>query len=119
MQFTSRQGLPDVVVRAITIAHDGSLWIATQSGLSHMVNGQFHNYSTTDGLSNNRVLSVYQDRHGAIWGGTSRGINRMIGDRFAPALSPNQIFDHPFYQFRRGLLGRPLRALCPEGHRPH
>jgi len=34
-----RKGLPDNVVRAITVAHDGSLWIATGNGLSHMVTG--------------------------------------------------------------------------------
>ena len=54
VQFDLRQGLTDRVVRAITVAHDGSLWIATLNGLSHMVNGQFHNYTTTDGLSSNR-----------------------------------------------------------------
>jgi ligand-binding sensor domain-containing protein len=65
-QFGSRQGLAGDVVRAITTANDGSLWIATDGGLSHMMNGQFHNYSITDGLSSNRVVNVYQDRRGTM-----------------------------------------------------
>jgi ligand-binding sensor domain-containing protein len=41
--FTVRQGLAGNTVRAITVVHDGSLWIATEGGLSHLVNAQFHN----------------------------------------------------------------------------
>ena len=80
-----------------------------------MVNGQFHNYSTTDGLSSNRVVSVYQDRHGTIWAGTSRGINRMIGDRFAPALSPNQIFDPRYISFAEDSSGDLYALSAPKG----
>src|SRR4029077_737538 len=47
----------------------------------------------TDGLSSNRVVNVYQDRRGTIWVGTSRGVNRMTGDRFMPVLSAHEIFD--------------------------
>jgi ligand-binding sensor domain-containing protein len=58
IQFGPRQGLAGEVVRAITTASDGSLWIATEAGLSHMINGQFRNYTISDGLSSNRVVSV-------------------------------------------------------------
>jgi len=109
------QGLPDSVVRAITVAHDGSLWIATGNGLSHMVNGQFHNYTTADGLYSNRVVSVYQDRHGVIWVGTSRGINRMTGDRFAPVLSEHQIFDPRYISLAEDSSGELYALSAPKG----
>lgn len=102
-------------MRAITIAHDGSLWIATEGGLSHMVNGQFHNYTTVDGLSSNRVVSVYQDRHGTIWVETSRGINRMTGNRFAPVLSPHEIFDPRYISLAEDTSGEVYALSAPKG----
>ena len=56
------------------------LWIATLAGLSHMENGRFHNYTTADGLSSDRIITVYQDHGGGIWVGTSTGIDRLAGD---------------------------------------
>src|SRR6516162_10840473 len=99
----------------ITIARDGSLWIATEGGLSHVVKGQFHNYTTTDGLSSNRVLGVYQDRHGGIWVGTSRGVNRMTGDRFAPVLSAHEIFDPRYISLGEDSSGDLYALSAPKG----
>ena len=54
VQFSKPQGLANDVVRAISVARDGSLWIATENGLSHMRNGHLRNYTVADGLSSNR-----------------------------------------------------------------
>jgi ligand-binding sensor domain-containing protein/signal transduction histidine kinase/DNA-binding response OmpR family regulator len=43
----------------------------------------FHHLNIEDGLSNNAVLSITQDRYGFIWLGTANGINRYDGTRFA------------------------------------
>ena len=37
-------------------ARDGSLWIATTEGMSHMQNEHFRNYTMADGLSSDRIL---------------------------------------------------------------
>ncbi len=39
-------------------------------------------YTTADGLSDNYILSVYQDSYGYIWTGTPNGLNRFDGKRF-------------------------------------
>jgi signal transduction histidine kinase len=80
-----------------------------------MVNGQFRNYTTVDGLSSNRVVSVYQDRHGAIWAGTSLGVNRMTGDRFAPVLSPHEIFDPRYISLAEDSSGELYALSAPKG----
>ena len=49
-------------MRGIQAAKDGSLWIATDGGVSHMVNGSFRNYTVKEGLSSANALAVYQDR---------------------------------------------------------
>ena len=80
-----------------------------------MVNGQFHNYTTTDGLSSNRVVSVYQDRRGGIWVGTSRGVNRMTGDRFAPVLSAHEIFEPRYISLGEDSSGDLYAFSAPKG----
>ncbi|HTE32771.1 MAG TPA: two-component regulator propeller domain-containing protein, partial [Chryseolinea sp.] len=42
----------------------------------------FQRYSTVDGLSQNQVLSILQDRQGFIWFGTLEGLNRFDGYEF-------------------------------------
>ena len=81
-QYSMEQGLVSKVVLQIAVAHDGSLWIATPDGVSHMQNGHFQNYTVAEGLSSNQVFSVYQDRSGGVWAQTQGGIDRLVGDRF-------------------------------------
>ena len=43
---------------------------------------KFDRYSVESGLSNNRCLSVFQDRFGYLWIGTENGLNRFDGHEF-------------------------------------
>ena len=43
---------------------------------------QFVNFTTQDGLSNNKVNSILQDKYGFIWIGTEDGLNRYDGYQF-------------------------------------
>lgn len=42
----------------------------------------FDNFSQADGLPNNQIQCIYQDRKGWIWLGTSQGLSRFDGYRF-------------------------------------
>lgn len=42
----------------------------------------FEHYSQENGLSNNQVQCVFQDRRGFMWFGTSKGLSRFDGYRF-------------------------------------
>jgi len=60
-----------------------------------------HLYTTADGLSDNYILSVYQDSYGYLWIGTANGLNRFDGKRFInfglaqglPSLSVDKIYE--------------------------
>ncbi len=43
---------------------------------------KFVNYSTINGLADNRVLSITQDIRGFMWFGTSEGLSRFDGNKF-------------------------------------
>jgi len=66
-------------VKALAIAPDGALWVASYlHGLSQLKNGVLRNYSVNDGLSSTFLTSVYVDPAGVVWAGTAlAGLNRL------------------------------------------
>ncbi|MCK5149060.1 response regulator [bacterium] len=73
----------------------GSFWIGTQDGLTNLIfpEGEQNDWSlkktihyqmdpkNRNSLSNNSIRTVFEDRAGHIWIGTSMGLNRLDGDR--------------------------------------
>lgn len=82
VQYSLEQGLPSNIVLQVIVARDGSLWIATANGVSHMQKDHFRNYTVADGLSSNEVVTIHQDRSGMIWAATQGGLDRVVGERF-------------------------------------
>lgn len=64
-------------VFSITTAKDGSVWVATVTGVYRYFNGSWIDLDQSDGISSNIVYKVYQDRKENIWLGTALGINRF------------------------------------------
>lgn len=52
------------------------------AGLAQPIELAFDKLSISDGLSNNSVSSIIQDKEGFIWIGTSEGLNRYDGSAF-------------------------------------
>jgi ligand-binding sensor domain-containing protein len=51
----------------------GNLWFATRDSGVYCYNGKsFQHFTTREGLSNNLVMSIYEDKAGNIWLGASR-----------------------------------------------
>ncbi len=75
--------MTDDNIRALAVARDGSLWVATDGGgLLHYKDGRFQSFGAKDGLSNDFVGAVLEDRGGDVWAATNRGLFRRHGDRF-------------------------------------
>jgi signal transduction histidine kinase/ligand-binding sensor domain-containing protein len=69
----------------------GNVWIAGNLELiERTANGQVRRFDTHAGLPENLIRSVVEDRDGNIWAGTSGGIARMEGDRFASPANNTQ-----------------------------
>jgi polyisoprenoid-binding protein YceI/streptogramin lyase len=68
----------------------GNSWFtSTDSGVYYYNGKSIQHFTTTEGLANNQVLSVYEDKAGIIWFGTGGGISRYDGKSFRNFTSPN------------------------------
>lgn len=62
---------------------DGNLWFSIKGEGAYYYDGKlFTNFTTKDGLCNNNVGSIIQDRAGNILLGTNRGICKYDGNKF-------------------------------------
>lgn len=112
VQFTvitrhDARGLGSDYVQTLLAAGDGSLWIGTDSGLSRLVSThrpkgagraqdarlQLSLLTAKDGLASDSITALCEDHSGALWVGTTRGINIIRNGRIermsipgAPAL---------------------------------
>ncbi len=80
--------------------HQGALWAGSwSSGAIRYQDGKFTAYTTRDGLPNNDVVRIDEDRQGTIWIFTHPGISRLCkgrieivhaiaGEPVAPFLNP-------------------------------
>src|SRR5581483_6845782 len=56
----------------------GALWIGTNNdGLYHVANGIADHFGTADGLSDDEVSDVFEDREKNIWVATPNGVDRF------------------------------------------
>jgi ligand-binding sensor domain-containing protein/signal transduction histidine kinase len=64
---------------AITQDSAGGMWIGTDGGLNHLVNGRIDALTTKQGLGDDTVYAVLVRRDGSVWAGTRRGLSEIRG----------------------------------------
>jgi ligand-binding sensor domain-containing protein/signal transduction histidine kinase len=70
-------------ISALVEDRRGALWIGTANGgLNCYRDGRFTQYTTRDGLPDDRVKALALDRDGSLWVGTYGGLARLSEDRF-------------------------------------
>lgn len=85
--FTTTQGLSADIIWSVSEGRAGNLWIGTRGGGLNRLD--FSNpgekegaftvtaYTVKDGLVNDTIRSVFEDRRGNVWIGTLRGLDLM------------------------------------------
>ena len=64
-----------------------------------MQDGKVRNYTTSDGLSSDRVRSLYRDPDGTLWLGTyDGGLNRFREGKFTVFNTQNGLFSDGVFQ---------------------
>jgi signal transduction histidine kinase/CheY-like chemotaxis protein/streptogramin lyase len=94
-----KSSVPQIIDNEITaLAADtvGGLWAATSSGgVLHytpgapLSPGTFEHYGSSEGLPDDRLLSIAVDAQGRVWAGTQRGMAVFEGGRFRPIYTDN------------------------------
>ena len=68
----------------------GNSWFTTTDSGVYYHNGKsVQHFTTKEGLVNNSVKSIYEDKAGLIWFGTGGGVSRYDGKSFRNFTSPN------------------------------
>ena len=105
INFTTAQGLINNLVNNITADKDGNIWIATQAGASRLSakeiakldtpgnSVKFDNFSTAQGLADDMVYAMVQDKKG----------NMFLGTNLGYTVIPAAMSSIPFSQVRKGL----------------
>jgi len=82
VHYMSKDGLVNNFVRAFLQGRDGSVWIATDEGVSRWRGGGFTNYQERDGLCYFSTRSLWEDQNGDVWIGTDRGVSHLHAGSF-------------------------------------
>ncbi|RMD96848.1 MAG: hybrid sensor histidine kinase/response regulator, partial [Calditrichaeota bacterium] len=81
--FGEKQGLPHTDLYCLAFARDGTLWLGTNGyGVYHYQNNEFVSINHANGLINNRVFNIFQDREGNLWFGTAGGVSKLSQHNF-------------------------------------
>jgi signal transduction histidine kinase/sugar lactone lactonase YvrE len=114
--WTERDGLPSNNIRALYYDTDDTLWIGTyDGGLGRLKSGRFARITTREGLFNNGVFQILDDRRGNLWMTSNRGIYR------ASKQALNELADGRRRTISSPALGRSdglLNAECNGGLSP-
>jgi ligand-binding sensor domain-containing protein/signal transduction histidine kinase len=85
-------------VRAICEDHAGALWFGTENGLECKQNDKWTQFTTADGLSDNTVTAVYEDKNNVLWVGTANGgLNRWRNNQFTSYTTRQGLFSDEIF----------------------
>ena len=87
----------------------GFLWFGTlENGISQYDGEKFVNFTTDDGLADNSVWAIHQDRDGYIWLGTRSGVSRYDGEEFVNFTSNDGLIANSVFAIHQDHGGPPL-----------
>ena len=81
--YTRQNGLAEDAVYSIYREPDGTLWAGTlNEGLSRFRGGQWHTFTTKDGLPSNTISAIAGNGAGRIFVGTPNGLAELKNDHW-------------------------------------
>ncbi len=77
-RWTTAEGLPTNLLRALHEDAAGTLWIGTSGGgLAWLKDGRIHSVDSSKGLVNDSICPILEDAEGNLWLGSIHGISRV------------------------------------------
>src|SRR6185369_8061301 len=72
--FTTKDGLPNDVIKTVLATHDGTIWAGAYcGGLARFDGTRFRTYNEKDGLINTCIFALAEDLNGDLWIATRGG----------------------------------------------
>ncbi len=85
-------------VHAICEDHAGDLWFGTENGLQHRENDKWTQFTHRDGLSDDNVTALYEDKDHVLWIGTAKGgLNRLRNNHFTSYTTRQGLFSDEIF----------------------
>lgn len=81
-RYTTEDGLPSNITRALLEDHDGNLWIGTFGGISRFENGRFVPAPPSDAEARGTVWELFEDREYNLWVGAQGSLSRFRDGSF-------------------------------------
>ena len=98
VQFTGPGELTKDFVDVVYTAPQGDLYLGSRAyGISRYDGMTWQRFDYGDGLADNKVHSIFQDRAGAIWVGTAEGVSRFDGRTWFSQALPHKLPRTEFY----------------------
>ena len=75
--FSTRNGLPNNIITALSVKVDGGIWVCTYGGgVASFHKNAFFNFKKSDGLASNTVFDCVDAGDGVVWFATASGITK-------------------------------------------
>jgi len=108
LAYSTREGLTNCNVWSICESRQGGLWVGTDGGFSRFKDGRFNNYSLGKNVAKPIVRSIFEDRSGTVWIGTTDDGLRRLRDGKLTSFSTADGLTYPqikaIYEDREGAL---------------
>ena len=82
IHYSAPQSLVNNFVRAFLEGRDGTIWIATDEGVSRISGERVQNFRVRDGLTYFSTRALMEDREDGIWIGTDHGLSHWRNGSF-------------------------------------
>ncbi len=81
-----KQGLSGELVRSLTTAPNGTLWIGTDGGgVNRLTQGKYTSFTKENGLPGDSIRPLLIDRTGSLWiGAMGGGLARLVDGQISP-----------------------------------
>jgi len=102
--YTNKDGLPNGPVADLHLGRDGTLWIATQNGLSRLSHDQIATLGAANGLPCEHIQAIVEDDSGDLWLNTPCGlIHLAAADLAAWSIDPRRSVHSAVYDALDGM----------------
>jgi signal transduction histidine kinase/ligand-binding sensor domain-containing protein len=123
-RYDTRDGLPDIFVRALWQDRDGNIWVGTNAGIARF-DGQRFSTPEAGGVEPELVRCIFEDREGDLWVGSNSGLTRYRDTAFTvygkteglPSDEPNTVFQDRSGRIWVGFHDAGLMLFSPGGNR--